>query len=115
MCCIENELSHILKGLDIHKCQRMNHSHLSQLVRQLTASLDKASIEIDVEFQRFLIVVLCKLFQFWTEIAAVGIWRICHSHVEACGKNIEESDGIIHQGEAVGIAALATPKMKLLT
>ena len=75
----------------------MNHSHFTQFIRQLTASLDKASIEVDVELHRLLIISLSKLLQFRTEVAAVSIWRVSHGDIKRRGKNIQESHGIIHQ------------------
>ena len=90
-------LSCILKSLDIHKSRRIHHSHLSQIIRQLAASLDKASIEVDVELHRLLIISLSKLLQFRTEVAAVSIWRVSHGDIKRRGKNIQESHGVIHQ------------------
>ena len=97
MSLVKNKLAYILKRLDIHKRHRMNHSHLSQFIRQLAASLDKASIEVDVELHRLLIISLSKLLQFRTEVAAVSIWRVSHGDIKRRGKNIQESHGVIHQ------------------
>ena len=88
-------LSCILKSLNIHKSRRIHHSHLTQFIRQLAASLDKASIEVDVELHRLLIVSLSKSLQFWPKVAAIRIWRIRHCHIERRGKDVKEGHGIV--------------------
>ena len=95
MSLVKNKLAYILKRFDIHKRHRMNHSHLTQFIRQLAASLDKASIEVDIELHRLLIISLSKLLQFRTEVAAIRIWRIRHCHIERRGKDVKEGHGIV--------------------
>ena len=114
MSLVKNKLAYILKRLDIHKRHRMNHSHLTQFIRQLAASLDEASIKVNIEFHRPLIVSLSKSLQFWTEVAAVSIWRVSHCHIKRRGKDVKEGHSIIDQGEAIGIAALTAPLVNLL-
>ena len=92
---LNHELTHIFKSLDKHKGMRMNHSHFTQFIRQLTASLDKASIEVDVELHRLFIISLSKLLQFWTKVAAIRIWRIRHCRIERRGKDVKEGHGIV--------------------
>ena len=87
--------THIFKSLDIHKCWRIHHSHLPQAICQLAASLDKAGIEVNIEFQRLLIVSLSKSLQFLTEVAAIRIWRVSHGDIKRRGKDVEEGHGIV--------------------
>ena len=89
-------LSYIFKCFDIHECHWMNHPHLSLIIRQLTATLNKASIKIRIKLQRFLVVVVYKFFQFRTQVCAISIRRIGHSHIKLMSENIQKSHGIAH-------------------
>ena len=100
--------SQVLKCLNVHKGWRIHHAHFAVFPSQLTTSFDKASIEVGIELQRLFIVLLYKLFQLSSKVAAVSIRRIRYHHIIFVGNDI------VSLCQRIGIVAKLTQFVHLL-